>query len=132
MENIIVVFVASICLRSISLSSKRWWRKPVECRLRTHSKKKKENGGRKIHRQFGGKAETMSSSAVDAEAPDLVCQLDNVQGLVDAFTAVRWKRHQVFPIFLPLSVTVLPFCSFSEELFRFSLCLSGLMSLFVC
>ncbi|XP_023534469.1 uncharacterized protein LOC111796019 isoform X2 [Cucurbita pepo subsp. pepo] len=36
----------------------------------------------------------MSSSAVDAEAPDLVCQLDNVQGLVDAFTAVRWKRHQ--------------------------------------
>ncbi|KAG6605579.1 Cell cycle checkpoint protein RAD1, partial [Cucurbita argyrosperma subsp. sororia] len=36
----------------------------------------------------------MSSSAVDADSPDLVCQLDNVQGLVDAFTAVRWKRHQ--------------------------------------
>lgn len=28
------------------------------------------------------------------EAPDLVCQLDNVQGMVDAFTTVRWKRHQ--------------------------------------
>ncbi|KAL6985751.1 exodeoxyribonuclease III [Sarracenia purpurea var. burkii] len=36
----------------------------------------------------------MSSSAVEPEAPDLVCQLDNVQGLVDALTAVRWKRHQ--------------------------------------
>lgn len=38
----------------------------------------------------------MSSSAVDADAdsPDLVCQLDNVQGIVDALTSVRWKRHQ--------------------------------------
>lgn len=36
----------------------------------------------------------MSSSAMDAESPDLVCQLDNVQGLVDALSAVRWKRHQ--------------------------------------
>ncbi|XP_041029005.1 uncharacterized protein LOC121268807 [Juglans microcarpa x Juglans regia] len=36
----------------------------------------------------------MSSSAAEAEAPDLVCQLDNVQGIVDALTAVRWKRHQ--------------------------------------
>ncbi|XP_002527664.2 cell cycle checkpoint protein RAD1 [Ricinus communis] len=36
----------------------------------------------------------MSSSATDAEAPDLVCQLDNVQGMVDALSAVRWKRHQ--------------------------------------
>ncbi|XVE57406.1 hypothetical protein DITRI_Ditri04bG0088300 [Diplodiscus trichospermus] len=36
----------------------------------------------------------MSSSAVEAEAPDLVCQLDNVQGLVDALSSVRWKRHQ--------------------------------------
>ncbi|PKI45735.1 hypothetical protein CRG98_033868 [Punica granatum] len=36
----------------------------------------------------------MSSSAVEAEAPDLVCQLDNVQGMVDALSAVRWKRHQ--------------------------------------
>ncbi|GLT72179.1 hypothetical protein SLA2020_441330 [Shorea laevis] len=26
----------------------------------------------------------MSSSAVEPEAPDLVCQLDNVQGMVDA------------------------------------------------
>lgn len=33
----------------------------------------------------------MSSSA---EAPDLVCELDNVQGIVDALTSVRWKRHQ--------------------------------------
>lgn len=31
---------------------------------------------------------------MDAESPDLVCQLDNVQGLVDALSAVRWKRHQ--------------------------------------
>ncbi|XP_052172371.1 uncharacterized protein LOC127788286 [Diospyros lotus] len=40
----------------------------------------------------------MSSSAVEAEAEaeavDLVCQLDNVQGIVDALTSVRWKRHQ--------------------------------------
>ncbi|KAF5935798.1 hypothetical protein HYC85_026927 [Camellia sinensis] len=36
----------------------------------------------------------MSSSAVEPEAPDLVCQLDNVQGMVDALTSVRWKRHQ--------------------------------------
>lgn len=36
----------------------------------------------------------MSSSAIEGEAPDLVCQLDNVQGIVDALTAVRWKRHQ--------------------------------------
>ncbi|KAK9287227.1 hypothetical protein L1049_015640 [Liquidambar formosana] len=36
----------------------------------------------------------MRSLAVGAEAPDLVCQLDNVQGMVDALTAVRWKRHQ--------------------------------------
>ncbi|KGN53911.1 uncharacterized protein LOC101219270 [Cucumis sativus] len=36
----------------------------------------------------------MSSSAVDTEAPDLLCHFDNVQGLVDAFTSVRWKRHQ--------------------------------------
>ncbi|EOY25159.1 Damaged DNA binding,exodeoxyribonuclease IIIs isoform 5, partial [Theobroma cacao] len=38
--------------------------------------------------------EEMSSSALEAEAPDLVCQLDNVQGMVDALSAVRWKRHQ--------------------------------------
>ncbi|KAG6687888.1 hypothetical protein I3842_11G097400 [Carya illinoinensis] len=36
----------------------------------------------------------MSSSATEAEAPDLVCQMDNVQGIVDALTTVRWKRHQ--------------------------------------
>ncbi|CAK9145302.1 unnamed protein product [Ilex paraguariensis] len=36
----------------------------------------------------------MSSSAIDSESPDLVCQLDNVQGMVDALTSVRWKRHQ--------------------------------------
>ncbi|XP_071703760.1 uncharacterized protein [Rutidosis leptorrhynchoides] len=35
----------------------------------------------------------MSSSAVETE-PDLVCELDNVQGVVDALTSVRWKRHQ--------------------------------------
>ncbi|KDP23990.1 hypothetical protein JCGZ_25378 [Jatropha curcas] len=36
----------------------------------------------------------MNSSATEPEAPDLVCQMDNVQGMVDAFSAVRWKRHQ--------------------------------------
>ncbi|XP_054808305.1 uncharacterized protein LOC129310480 [Prosopis cineraria] len=36
----------------------------------------------------------MSSSAMDDEAHDLVCQLEHVQGLVDALGAVRWKRHQ--------------------------------------
>ncbi|KAL5715389.1 exodeoxyribonuclease III [Ranunculus cassubicifolius] len=33
----------------------------------------------------------MSSSEVGA---DLVCQLDNVQGMVDALSSVRWKRQQ--------------------------------------
>ncbi|KAI4328048.1 hypothetical protein L6164_020442 [Bauhinia variegata] len=36
----------------------------------------------------------MSSSAMEEEAPDLLCQLENVQGLVVALCAVRWKRHQ--------------------------------------
>ncbi|PSS11797.1 Cell cycle checkpoint protein [Actinidia chinensis var. chinensis] len=36
----------------------------------------------------------MSTSATEPEAADLVCQLDNVQGMVDALTSVRWKRHQ--------------------------------------
>ncbi|KAL6348660.1 hypothetical protein AAG906_016191 [Vitis piasezkii] len=31
---------------------------------------------------------------MSSSGPDLVCQLDNVQGMVDALTAVRWKRHQ--------------------------------------
>lgn len=31
---------------------------------------------------------------MEHEAPDLVCQLDSVQGMVDALTAVRWKRYQ--------------------------------------
>ncbi|KAL1200639.1 hypothetical protein V5N11_019826 [Cardamine amara subsp. amara] len=35
-----------------------------------------------------------SSPAIEQDAPDLVCQLDNVQGMVDALTCVRWKRHQ--------------------------------------
>ncbi|KFK22684.1 hypothetical protein AALP_AAs42556U000600 [Arabis alpina] len=35
-----------------------------------------------------------SSPAIEEDAPDLVCQLDNVQGMVDALSCVRWKRHQ--------------------------------------
>ncbi|KAG6788613.1 hypothetical protein POTOM_004685 [Populus tomentosa] len=37
----------------------------------------------------------MNSSAIEADTSDLVCQLDNVQGIVDALSTVRWKRHQV-------------------------------------
>ncbi|KAI5420760.1 uncharacterized protein LOC127075513 [Lathyrus oleraceus] len=33
-------------------------------------------------------------SGMDEEAPDVLCQLENVQGLVDALTSVRWKRQQ--------------------------------------
>lgn len=50
----------------------------------------------------------MSSATEDAggdEAPDLRCQLDCVQGMVDALSSVRWKRHQVpkpYPRPLPL------------------------------
>jgi cell cycle checkpoint protein len=33
-------------------------------------------------------------SEMDEEAADVICELENVQGLVDALTAVRWKRHQ--------------------------------------
>ncbi|KAG7542460.1 Rad1/Rec1/Rad17 [Arabidopsis thaliana x Arabidopsis arenosa] len=35
-----------------------------------------------------------SSPAIEPDTPDLICQLDNVQGMVDALTCVRWKRHQ--------------------------------------
>lgn len=38
-----------------------------------------------------------SSAAVEANATedlDLICQLESVQGIVDALTAVRWKRFQ--------------------------------------
>ncbi|KAF4401708.1 hypothetical protein G4B88_000756 [Cannabis sativa] len=38
--------------------------------------------------------EESEGMAMDSDAPDLVCQLDNVQGMVDALTAVRWKRQQ--------------------------------------
>lgn len=40
----------------------------------------------------------MSSSSApvgtDAEVSDLICELDSVQGIVDALTSVRWKRYQ--------------------------------------
>lgn len=39
----------------------------------------------------------MSSSAAvetDADAPDLVCELDSIRGIVDALSSVRWKRLQ--------------------------------------
>lgn len=42
-----------------------------------------------------GERRRMSSSGVEPESPDLVCELDSVQGVVDALTSVRWKRHQV-------------------------------------
>ncbi|KAL6861475.1 hypothetical protein ACP4OV_017175 [Aristida adscensionis] len=35
-----------------------------------------------------------STSARDDDAPDLVCQLDCVHGMVDALSSARWKRHQ--------------------------------------
>lgn len=49
--------------------------------------------GKAFAAKLGGKG--MSSSALQNDAPDLVCQLDNVQGIVDALSSVRWKRHQV-------------------------------------
>ncbi|RYQ96145.1 hypothetical protein Ahy_B08g091705 [Arachis hypogaea] len=36
----------------------------------------------------------MSASGTEEERPELVCQLEHIQGLVDALSAVRWKRHQ--------------------------------------
>lgn len=45
-------------------------------------------------------------AADDNDKPDLVCHLDSVQGMVDALTSVRWKKHQVsiplLSIFRPL------------------------------
>ncbi|WOK95197.1 hypothetical protein Cni_G03904 [Canna indica] len=35
-----------------------------------------------------------SSGRAGGDATDLVCQLDCVQGMVDALSSVRWKRHQ--------------------------------------
>jgi cell cycle checkpoint protein len=39
----------------------------------------------------------MSSSTLGryGDAPDLVYQLDCVQGMVEALSSARWKRHQV-------------------------------------
>ncbi|GAB2209309.1 hypothetical protein Droror1_Dr00026519 [Drosera rotundifolia] len=36
----------------------------------------------------------MTPTSPAAGAPDLVCQLDNVQGIVDALGSVRWSRKQ--------------------------------------
>ncbi|XP_074339266.1 uncharacterized protein LOC141677298 isoform X2 [Apium graveolens] len=36
----------------------------------------------------------MRSWEVDGESADLECEIDNVQGMVDALSSVRWKRHQ--------------------------------------
>ncbi|KAG9445186.1 hypothetical protein H6P81_016526 [Aristolochia fimbriata] len=36
----------------------------------------------------------MSSSPFNNEALDLVCRLENVQGIVDALTSVKWKKLQ--------------------------------------
>ncbi|KAK1379090.1 Damaged DNA binding,exodeoxyribonuclease III [Heracleum sosnowskyi] len=36
----------------------------------------------------------MRSAEVDGESADLECELENVQGMVDALSSVRWKRHQ--------------------------------------
>lgn len=49
-----------------------------------------------------------SSAAVDtqAEAPDLVCELDSVRGIVDALCSVRWKRLQVCIPLLSLSLSL--------------------------
>ncbi|TVU12807.1 hypothetical protein EJB05_46467 [Eragrostis curvula] len=35
-----------------------------------------------------------STSGRDDDAPDLVCQLDCVHGMVEALSSARWKRHQ--------------------------------------
>ncbi|MBA0680431.1 hypothetical protein Goari_012126, partial [Gossypium aridum] len=43
---------------------------------------------------FDVSLQDMMADSIEAEAPDLVCQLDSVQGMVDALSAVRWKRHQ--------------------------------------
>lgn len=48
--------------------------------------------------EFKQGSREMSSSPAEAdEAPDLVCRLDSVQGMVDALSSVRWKRNQVPP-----------------------------------
>jgi hypothetical protein len=36
-----------------------------------------------------------STPGRDDDAPDLVCQLDAVHGMVEALSSARWKRHQV-------------------------------------
>lgn len=51
---------------------------------------------------FGGGGGRMSSPAAvetDADAPDLVCELDSIRGIVDALSSVRWKRLQVLFLF---------------------------------
>ncbi|KAL6606273.1 hypothetical protein ACP70R_041926 [Stipagrostis hirtigluma subsp. patula] len=35
-----------------------------------------------------------STSGRDDDAPELVCQIDCVHGMVDALSSARWKRHQ--------------------------------------
>jgi len=58
----------------------------------------------------------MSDSGMEEEeAPDLICELENVNGLVDALTAVRWKRQQV--IITPSSPTPSSFTTHSLTTF---------------
>lgn len=49
-----------------------------------------------------------SAAAVEPEAPDLVAEIDSVQGIVDALTSVRWKRHQVLQFLSYIFFVILP------------------------
>lgn len=41
------------------------------------------------------------AEAEATETADIVCKIDNMQGMVDALSAVRWKRHQVLFLLMP-------------------------------
>lgn len=49
--------------------------------------------GKRVDRREGFRI-LHNSLMEEEEAPDVICELENVQGLVDALTAVRWKRQQ--------------------------------------
>ncbi len=42
--------------------------------------------------------ENNSSACSRQSEPILICQLESVQGLVDAITSIKWKKQQVFSI----------------------------------
>jgi len=63
-----------------------------------------------------------------ADSWDLRCLVDNVQGMVDALTCLRWKKQQVCSYLLTFFLSFFLSCAFSGHVgnsFSFSLLFLG-------